>query len=247
MRKANWGRKIIFITLAAILCTTAGLKAYAGDRNGKKAVSVKQAVLIRKPARPVWDEKELFGKQYTLKCLTDGKAGIYTNPADDRARDYVIDALNEAGIDRTMTDLDKITAINDYLCQKLEYADYAAAEGFSYEEDWLPFTDYCLLSDRAVCAGYAEAFQSMCISCGIECYYVTGYTYQGDGAEGIYHAWNRVVAGGKSYYIDTCWNDSAHNAYFLSADGWDDHVIDGEHKTYRISGQAFPMPAYMQD
>lgn len=43
-------------------------------------------------------------RKFTLKGLTAGGAGIYTNPENDRARDYVIAALDEAGIDNTMTD-----------------------------------------------------------------------------------------------------------------------------------------------
>lgn len=244
MRKINRGRNIILVAVTSILCGSAVLTAYASNVRGETDIFVKQEMEQEKPVLPVDIEKELFGRQYTLVEKTSGGAGIYTNGENDRARDYVINALNEAGIDNRMNDLDKILAINDYLCEKLEYADYATEEGFSYKEDWLPFTDYCLLSDSAVCAGYAEAFQSMCIACGIECYYVTGYTYQGDDTEGVYHAWNRVVTGGRSYYIDTCWNDSSNDAYFLSANGWDDHEIDEEHETYRISGQVFPMPEY---
>lgn len=238
MKRTNRGRNIILMAVTSVLCASAALTAYASNVRGETSVE-------EKPVLPVETEKEMFGQQYTLADTTAGGAGIYVNEENDRARDYVIDALNEAGIDNTMIDFDKVKAINDYLCEKLEYAEYAAEEGFDYKDDWLPFTDYCLLSDSAVCAGYAEAFQSMCIACGIECYYVTGYIDQGDDAESVYHAWNRVVIGGNSYYIDTCWNDSSDNAFFLSKTGWDDHKVDGEHEIYRISSQAFPMPEYV--
>lgn len=245
MKKTNRGRNIILVAVTAALCTSAALTTYASNVKRETSVSINQEIEQEKPILPVESQKELFGRQYTLAEKTAGGAGIYTSAENNRARDYVVDALNEAGIDNRMNDLDKIQAINTYLYEKLEYADYAAEEGFSYKEDWLPFTDYCLLSDSAVCAGYAEAFQSMCIACGIECYYVTGYAYQGGDTEGVYHAWNRVVTGGRSYYIDTCWNDGSNDAYFLSTDGWDDHEIDEEHETYRISGQVFPMPKYI--
>lgn len=217
-------------------------EAETGEGSASAGQGQKTAMGESKPALPVEEEKTMFGRQYTLKGLTAGGAGIYANPENDRARDYVIAALDEAGIDNTMTDYDKVVAINDYLCKKLKYVDYAAEEGFSYKEDWIPYTDYCLLSDSAVCAGYADAFQSMAICCGIECWYVTGNVYQNGGTEGIYHAWNRVVLDGKSQYIDVCWNDSPNHAYFLSANGWEDHKMEGEHETYGISGQMFPMP-----
>ena len=200
-----------------------------------------------KDAAPIFPaaSRTIYGREYDLKGFTLGGAGVYGNPQNDRSMDYVVDAINEAGIHNAMTDYEKIQKINDYLCEKLDYASYAAKENFSYKEDWLPFTDYCLLGDAAVCAGYAEAFQSMCCALGIECWYVTGYVYQKDNADGIYHAWNRVALDGRSYYIDVCWNDGSDNAYFLSEAGWADHEIGQEHETYKISGQAFPMPAYL--
>lgn len=242
MKKARKIRNIILVALASVICGSVAMTAYASS---VKEVEAKEVEEEKKPALPVADEKEMFGRQYTLIGKTSGGAGIYTNPEDDRTRDYVIAAIEEAKIDNTMNDMDKIKAINDYLCEKLEYANYAAEKGFSYKEDWLPFTDYCLLSDQAVCAGYAEAFQSMCIACGIECYYVTGYVYQGEDTEGVYHAWNRVVLSEREYYIDTCWNDGSNNAYFLSSKGWEDHQIDEEHEIYRISSQVFPTPEYI--
>lgn len=238
-------RNIVLVALTVIISGTAALTAYASSTNRETTASVNQAE--EKPILPIDEEKIMFGRQYTLKELTDGGAGIYTNEEDDRTRDYVVKALNEAGINNRMNDMDKIQSINDYLCEKLEYADYATEEDFSYKKDWLPFTDYCLLSDKAVCAGYAEAFQSMCIAAGIECYYITGYVYQDSAPEGIYHAWNRVVVGERSYYIDTCWNDGSDNAYFLSAKGWENHEIDEEQEIYRISGQVFPMPEYINN
>lgn len=200
-----------------------------------------------KPVIPIESEKVMFEKTYTLLSVTDGNAGIYTNESNNRATDYVVAALNEAGIDCYMNDYDKVLAINNYLCERFTYANYATVDGY-VKENWVPFTDYCLIEGQsgAVCAGFAEAFQSMCIACGIECYYVTGYTYQGEETEGTYHAWNRVIIGEKSYYIDTCWNDSSQNSYFLSADGWDDHEIEKECEIYRISSQSLPLPDYMK-
>lgn len=250
MRKANRGRNIILITLTTILCGTTVLTAYANNVKGETSANESQnaeiAIEEEKPVLSQAEEKTLFGRQYVLENTTTGGAGIYVNEEDNRARDYVIKALEEAGIDSRMTDMDKIKAINNYLCDRLAYADYAATKDY-IKEDWIPFTDYCLISGQsgAVCAGYAEAFQSMCVAAGIECYYVTGYVYQNSSPEGIYHAWNRVDLNERSYYIDVCWNDSSNDAYFLSANGWADHEIDEEQEIYRISSQMLPMPEYI--
>lgn len=42
---------------------------------------------------------------------------------------YVLSAIEEAGIDSAMTDYDKVAAINQYLCEKLGYAEYVAVQG----------------------------------------------------------------------------------------------------------------------
>lgn len=197
------------------------------------------------PILPVIPRKYMYGRAYSLKGVTLGGAGIYANPKNDRARNYVIAALNSAGINNAMTDYEKILAINNYLCQKLDYAHYATEENFSFKKDWLPFTDYCLLANSALCAGYADAFQSMCCALGIECWYVTGYVNRNNRKDSIYHAWNRVLLEQTKYYIDVCWNDASDNAYFLAKAGWEDHKIDAEHETYKISGQTFPMPSFI--
>lgn len=240
-------RKIRFaaIYIFAFCLMVGGIMYYVdvkGDSFGNIFVFAgfkeKKPLLIR-------TEKPIYGRRYHLRGLTSKGAGIYGNEEYNRAVGYVLSAIEEAGIDNTMTDYDKVAAINQYLCEKLSYAEYAAVEGYPYEKNWLPFTDYCLLSNTAVCAGYAEAFQSMCCTLGIECWYVTGNVYESNGELIGYHAWNRVVLEGKRYYMDACWNDSSGNAYFLSENGWADHKIDGEFETYRISSQVFPMPEYI--
>lgn len=240
-RKRN---AIIFVAALVIIFgfTTTVYNSYGKEI--EKEVKLKVIAEEKKPFLPVDEEKEMFGRKYMLVGKTAGGAGIYADRLNDRTRDHVTEALDEAGIDNTMNDLDKVKAINDYLCDKLSYADYAAEEGFSYKEYWVPFTDYCLLTGQAVCAGYADAFQSMAITCGIECFYVTGHFYQKEEDKRIYHAWNRIVINGEGYYIDVCGNDKTDNAYFLSANGWESHEIDKEEEVYKISGQFYPMPEW---
>lgn len=206
----------------------------------KGAALEKQAVSFS-----VCTEKIMYERPYMLNGYTSGGAGIYVNPMDVRATDRILDAINEIGIANTMTDYDKVAAVNEYLCKRLDYADYAADADYPYERDWLPFTDYCLLSRWAVCAGYAEAFQSLCCTLGIECWYVTGYVFQNGSDDGVYHAWNSVMLEGRKYYIDVCWNDGSQNAYFLSEKGWENHKVETEHEVYRINAQEFPMPDYI--
>lgn len=55
------------------------------------------------------------------------------------------------------------------------------------------------VNKKAVCAGYAKAFQYLLNLCGIECTYVTSDT----------HAWNLIKLEGDYYHIDVTWGDGS--------------------------------------
>ena len=55
------------------------------------------------------------------------------------------------------------------------------------------------VNKKAVCAGYAKAFQYLLNKCGIECTYVTSAT----------HAWNLIKLEGDYYHIDVTWGDGS--------------------------------------
>ena len=190
-------------------------------------------------------EKVLYGRVYERVGETVSGAGIYSNPENNRAKHYVLAAIEDAGLHDGMSDFEKACAVNAYLVDELSYADYATVEGYPYKEDYVPFTDYCLLSDHAVCAGYAEAFQSRCCALGIECWYVTGYVSKR--GEICYHAWNCVVIGGMRYYMDPCLNDGSDNAFCMSETLWATHAVEKEHEIFRISGQRLPFPDLVQE
>ena len=55
------------------------------------------------------------------------------------------------------------------------------------------------VNKKAVCAGYAKAFQYLLNMCGIECTYVTSDS----------HAWNLIKLEGDYYHIDVTWGDGS--------------------------------------
>ena len=68
----------------------------------------------------------------------------------------------------------------------------------------LIYTAYgCLVEGRAVCAGYASAYQLLLRASGINCYYVSGFA----GERG--RAWNCVQLDGDFYQTDPTWGDDA--------------------------------------
>lgn len=58
---------------------------------------------------------------------------------------------------------------------------------------------------KAVCAGYAKAYQFLLNRMGIECTYVVGKCHEGGS-----HAWNLIKLEGDYYYVDVTWGDSSN-------------------------------------
>ncbi len=62
-----------------------------------------------------------------------------------------------------------------------------------------------LVQKKAVCAGYAVAYQYLLQQIGIECLDVCGYIRRGG-----YHAWNIVNLEGDYYHVDVTWGDGSN-------------------------------------
>ena len=62
-----------------------------------------------------------------------------------------------------------------------------------------------LVEHRAVCEGYARAFQYLLYQAGIPCLIATGNGYNGGDSEP--HAWNVVQIDGQWYHVDPTWDD----------------------------------------
>ena len=108
---------------------------------------------------------------------------------------------------------DKVLYVHDYIVDHTSY-DHEAAESDSDKDDIYidSRTTYgCLVNQKAVCSGYAYAFQYIMQRLGIPCGYVTGTDTQ----KGESHAWNYLTLGDYNYQIDVTWDDSG----YLSEDG----------------------------
>lgn len=95
----------------------------------------------------------------------------------------------------SMTKKQKLQAIHDYLVKNCVY------EGDRNISDDA-YTAYgCLIKKKAVCQGYAAAFNLLAQKAGIPSIAVCG------DAGGASHAWNYVKNGSSYRYIDTTWDD----------------------------------------
>lgn len=97
-----------------------------------------------------------------------------------------------AGIDDNMSEYDRAKVIHDRLVAGIQY-DISAANGANIYG--------ALVEGRALCEGYAKAYQYLLRKAGIEAEFVTG------SAGGISHAWLLVKIDGEYYYNDITWDD----------------------------------------
>lgn len=136
----------------------------------------------------------------------------------------VLDTCDVADLitNASMTDMDKIKAVHDWMCYNLTY-DYTYSK-YSYLN--------AISEHTAVCQGYAELFDLFMHIVGIESKIVTGYGNNGQ-QTGL-HAWNEVIVNGITYAIDVTWDDLGeygipvrYTYYMISprqiaADHWED-------------------------
>ncbi|MCR5746150.1 MAG: VanZ family protein [Lachnospiraceae bacterium] len=113
------------------------------------------------------------------------------------------------------SEYDKALWVHDTLIQNTEYASavlyYAQTENKSHFD--YAYTSYgALVSHKAVCAGYARAYQLILNALGIECGYVTGTALNTHGQTED-HAWNYVRLDGIYYFTDVTWDDPVSEDY----------------------------------
>ncbi len=138
-------------------------------------------------------------------------------------------------LNKSMTAYDQVKAIHDYLANHISY-DYGG-----YYSGNIPTSSYtalgALTTGKAVCNGYALAFQLLCDAAEIDCEFVTGKADNGSGTGYQGHAWNQVEVNGKWYNIDVTWDDPLNTTlgkevlrydYFLISDSqmYRDHIAD---------------------
>ncbi|MBQ6847885.1 MAG: hypothetical protein IJO62_03095 [Clostridia bacterium] len=100
-------------------------------------------------------------------------------------------------IEKGMLQKDAIAKFNEYICNQVEY-DY---EGKNVSLDGF-------FEGKAICNAYAQVFEILCRTVGINCEFIGGTARTSQGLQEE-HAWNKITfSDGTVYYFDTCWNDA---------------------------------------
>lgn len=144
-----------------------------------------------------------------LRYIAEDEMNVaYTTMSDSRSSlrywKKAYDWTVAAGVKSGQSQKTAYTKIATYVRKKVNYDYYGRKHksGVERQTTWLrgPI-------DRglALCGGYADIVQAMCLSAGIDCRIITGK------ANGGLHAWNRVKLNGVWYYCDVCWQDTSGN------------------------------------
>lgn len=191
-------------------------------------------------------EHLLLSGGYTVSGITTPISGfdtvkieldLYDVAADTAALQDKLSEITD-GASGLSSDFEKAKYAHDYIVLNTEYDHESAAA--SVGEDEAIYTAYgALVNGKAVCAGYAKAYQLILRQFGIPCEYISGDA-------GGPHAWCAVTLDGEKYLVDPTWDDAdfsgegeggsyvRYNYFCLTSEQLT--------KTHTPSGDPFPAP-----
>ena len=145
---------------------------------------------------------------YTFTPMMEAEADVSMLPQMQAEMDAQVDAIIADAAQQDST-YNMALRVHDILVRTCEYDSDAAAR--ISEDEYTTDTNFsvsaygALVNHRAVCSGYAKAYQLILNRMGIPCGYVSGAATNENGTVG--HAWNSLVIDGQTYYVDVTWDD----------------------------------------
>ena len=131
---------------------------------------------------------------------------------DESGNDEVIFAVNNfisTYITPNMTDLEKEIQIIKYLVANVTYdVEELASDSHFINDSYKAYG--ALVNRKAVCSGYAKAFDLMAKMCGLSTTVVTGEAINSSSQNGP-HAWNQIYLDGEWYNVDVTFEDPITN------------------------------------
>lgn len=166
----------------------------------------------------VYDNAELFWCAHGLGSVSYNSAGIATDvifkyvmtPNEAKRRKKKIETAIKPflkGIKPSMSDYEAALRTYENIVDLIDYDTIGLREqerdpNSNDKPDNLRSIYGVFEEKKAVCAGYAKAFQYITNRLGIECAYVRGRCKDGE-----WHAWNIIKLEGDYYYVDATWDD----------------------------------------
>lgn len=162
--------------------------------NGEISKIFKEAIHLDDYTYGTWNGAKYAAMTRENPTITINMKYHHTQAQEQELTTAVEDIVSTI-IQPTMTEMEKVKAINDYVVLNTVY---------TYEGTGTKTTvhsPYTMINEgKGVCQAYALIAYRLLKEAGIEARYVTGYARE-------YHAWNLVKLDGQWYHLDTTWND----------------------------------------
>ena len=184
------------------------------------------------------DHTEHFwlGNEYSIRYNTETVLSLtpgYTMSGKDLEMSKT--AFNAAvsemliGITSSMSEYEREKLLHDRLAERISYDGTGTNAHDSYG---------ALVEGKAVCEGYAEAFQYLLQKVGIQSFIITGTS--SNPASGIPegHAWNAVRIDGMYYHVDVTWDDQGENVFYA----YFNKTTEAISEDHTIAPTAYPLP-----
>lgn len=126
------------------------------------------------------------------------------------AREALSQKVNEiaAAAPQRGSDYDKELFVHDYLIDNCAYDTEAVELHKSNQVRSNEQNAYgALIEGRAVCEGYARAFQMLCDKLDVTCWVIQGQAHDFDVEGNVNHIWNCVQLDDNWYHVDVTWDD----------------------------------------
>ena len=163
--------------------------------------------------------RRLFAALLLMALVLPSPAAALTEEEEENALFAAGTAAIEACVDESMTDVEKLTVLHDWMSVCCEYGPAPRSD-----------TAYgAIVNGTAVCIGYAEGYAYLARLAGFD----STATY----SEEMDHAWILVTLDGERYFSDCTWDDGKtqklglirhkywlfdeDNAIWLGHSGWD--------------------------
>lgn len=177
--------------------------------------------------------------EYSQKGNVLGFKFVYlTTPSQEAVIQQKVKEVVRKIITPSMTDVQKVKAVNDYIVLNSEY---------SFDTKTTPHAVFAILNEgKGVCQAYALLAYRLLKEAKMDVRYVTGFA-------GEDHAWNLVKVDGAWFHLDTTWNDPVFDSndgdmrdfvsyqYFLVSDKKiaKDHRADQESDYPKAASERF--------
>ena len=183
----------------------------------------------------LFDNPELFWLKSYLYYTYEGEENVislelkyYEDLEDLNLMKQKLNNITEKIVNETnhyLNDFEKEKFVHDKLAKSIEY-------DMDMKDDQRVYG--ALVDNKAVCAGYAKAFQLIMRKLNIPTYYISGDINEGDDTGP--HAWNIIKLDDGLYNVDLTWNDDdKHDRIHYDYYNISDEIINKNHNRKDIS------------